>query len=460
VLEHLADDRKTLAAAARVCRAWFPLAVSRLWQEPPATEIDDVCSAERCRLYGRAVRLLAANEWTANVLKQYPKWSFPYARALRLEAPVGGCDSAKLARILRRCGPFLEDVVVGEAEELPYCVEAHDDADAWDTKVNDNVAKDRHEACMNYAALSRLARLPALRTLATPTHVVGAAMQRCLRKVVQPFAQLQKLAVPVVAAEVPDLVALMTISATLAELDLQILSTGRPPTTFIRSLAKLEHLRSLRIWSSGRSLLVAEDFMQLGGLACRLQKLTLDHDEVLHKCQKLSLTDEHVLAVVSHLPNLVELRINFESKFTGHALRLVGEHCRRLSVLTLHALFDLRALELTSKSVLFPHLTELHLFKKDYDNEMYVYIPIIASLTAHSPSDCTSDSMRLLTYHTFFFRGNRIAQLRQRSHAIAPQLRYLIIKDYRGRHGDDCEKCITDAKVGRPQKRYAYWATA
>jgi hypothetical protein len=70
-----------------------------------------------------------------------------------------------------------------------------------------------------------------------------------------------------------------------------------------------------------------------------------------------SITDAHWQRVISCLPDLRVLELNFGGQFTPDALRIIGEQCRRLEEVSAHVSCDTAALERTTTSVLFPHPT-------------------------------------------------------------------------------------------------------
>jgi hypothetical protein len=120
--------------------------------------------------------------------------------------------------------------------------------------------------------------VPALRTLNIEAHVLGAAQGCCLSGADAPLQHLYQLAVPVTAAEVPLLAALLAQCTPLALLNLQIIWNSRPPTAFVASLAQLAHLPELRIMWAEFVCLAADVFAQLGGLTHELQKSLLKYD--------------------------------------------------------------------------------------------------------------------------------------------------------------------------------------
>ncbi len=80
VFEHLADDRRSLAYAARTCRAFTLSAVRVLWRAPLASALLCVSGAERREMYGRAIRTLAIEEGPEPY--QLDHWRFPAVHTL------------------------------------------------------------------------------------------------------------------------------------------------------------------------------------------------------------------------------------------------------------------------------------------------------------------------------------------------------------------------------------------
>ncbi len=407
VFEHLADDSDSLAAAARVCRAWFIPAISVLWSSPPGSAFGALTSTAHRELYCRAVRRLRADELTAVRLNQHTPWRFPNVSSLHFRRLMRAGGSAMLVCALDRCGPLLAHVSVGAERDWALCAakyaiaaEAGHFGDSADAEMmsssdsdndNDNAAGRRHAKCLNGAALEVVASLPSLRTFVAQIHVTGAAIEHCSTVVGQPFRQLRRLAVPILAAEVPALAALLASSVPLAELDLNIIWAGRPPVPFVGSLARLEQLRLLSVvWANFRGL-AAEEFVQLRRMPPGLQELLLGYDELHPDADEQPLLkDEHLLVVLSQLAGLVELRLGFKCGFSAQMMRLIGEHCRQLSILGLDIPLELEALDGSSEAVLFPCLTQLYVLRREYEvAEGYVQAPVFsrAALPFLNPSD-------------------------------------------------------------------------
>jgi hypothetical protein len=85
---------------------------------------------------------------------------------------------------------------------------------------------------------------------------------------------------------------------------------------------------------------------------------------------RLPVTDADLRAVVSRLPNLVELTMEATAPFTSRAVRYVGEHCRQLQSLSLDAELVVSELEGASVPVLFPHLQLLELRLPDESSSL------------------------------------------------------------------------------------------
>ncbi len=355
------EGRRALAAASRVCRSWFPLAVALLWRAPPAAALRHAAAhaaapSERIPVYAAAVRALTVD--TPLLLPPAPdavanaQWRFAGARALRFGVAPSRDRVAALREALGRCGPLLTSVEVGAPNDWLACRAA----------VSAATAALRQQHCVDLAALVLVAQHRGLQRFVSHAHVPGAALQLCLRDAHQPFRSLTELCVPVEVADVPQLAALATAvaKATLAVLHVRVAWSGRLPVRSCAAFAGLAGLKDLCVeWEECESVDV-NDFMGLATLAAGLRRLRL-----VTGCSELAspehpcLADEHLLAVVARLLHLEELVMDVFGTFTGVVLRVIGERCRRLTKLNLRLPCDLAALEGSTAPNLFPRLSVL-----------------------------------------------------------------------------------------------------
>jgi hypothetical protein len=424
IFEQLALDGciATLAAAARVCRVWFAPAARELWRAPPvrafalATRLQQNgnggCEA-RCRhVYGPAVRMIEASFDAAFTQhgatdRTDDVWRFPNVRAVQCPGTDATSRAGTLADILARCGPLLMRVEVGwlngwlACQSLDRMSGEDEDEDEDGDGVSGGGSGSSIDAttahirgpydgcqahCIHYSELAVLALRGGLHTVVAHNHMPRYALERCLRDVVRrnaavagagtggeaavglphpPFRHLRALAVHMCGAEVPALVALLVAApAPLAALDLHVIHAAQRRPRFLVSLTRLRRLRELRIEWCEWPRVDGAQFARLGGLAPELRVLRLDDDPCLVNDDvegaEPAPADEHLLAVVSRLPHLAELALSVEGRFTGNALRMVGEHCRRLASLDVDLPCDVTALERSPVSPLFPLLESLY----------------------------------------------------------------------------------------------------
>jgi hypothetical protein len=236
VFEHLDEETPTLAAAARVCRAWLAPAATVLWRDPLPRALDAcVAASARARdIYAPAVRFLAIDDATTpDVLG---RWRFPGARALHYgnRRAWWALDARLAALALERCGPRLTRARIGTFD------------DGWlqcEEEMASHASPVAHlESCIGYDALALFAQRPRLCHFVADSHLTHGALQRCRRHVARPFADLERMEVSLRAPDVPAYVALMQ-HAPLAVLRLHVLWDG----PFIGVLARLRHLRKLSL---------------------------------------------------------------------------------------------------------------------------------------------------------------------------------------------------------------------
>jgi hypothetical protein len=366
VFEHLAADHRSLASAARTCRAWTPPAIRVLWRAPlPAALLcvtgEQPQQQRRRDMYGAAVRTLAIHE-DAAPLDRTADWCFPVLRSLHYDFTAAPQQPRALEQFLGRCGPLLVAAAVGQNSSglfsftMPrispgnICTECNDD-----TRVS--LSGDTL-ACFARHAVS-------LRSFTSQAHVSRDAVAQCLAAIsaatngAHGFRRLENMAVTVTADAVPALVTLIGHSP-LASLRLSLTCReSRQP--FFALLSRLHHLRELYVWRWLWDRLDAEDFVQLRHVAPQLQSLRLEASRWPNVNDRIPpVTDSDLEAVVSRFPELRRLSLSFGGHLTPAALRIVGERCRRLRTMRLPVPCDIAALECSAEAVLFPDLREMH----------------------------------------------------------------------------------------------------
>jgi hypothetical protein len=352
VCGQLADDRPTLAAAIRSSRVLFFPAAQVLWRSPPSSALASVASEERRDVYGGAVRTLSALEGPEPV--DLSLWRFPGVRKIRYDFDCWPQRPRSLEQLLRCCGhkltrAFIWGYFIQGVTEVPAPA---------DSSNRCSKCAGKKYYCVNGETLECFARRMGLRELELRAHVNSKALQYCLQQLAgteRPFSQLRTFWGIVMAEDLPDLIQLLTHSP-LVVLTLELLPSVSSTKLCLVPLAHLLHLRSLHIsWITGHQF-TAEEFLQLGCASRDLRLLSLS---TLPRPDTRAITDENLQRVLSNFPALEVLALYSETQLTANAIRIVGETCRELGVLSLQVLCDIDCLELSTASVLFPKLTNL-----------------------------------------------------------------------------------------------------
>ncbi len=206
VFEHLANDRRSLAFAARTCRAWFASAARVLWRAPLAPALRCVSGAERRQMYGRAMRKLAIHEGTEAL--GLADWHFPAVHSLQHGYEVSPQRPHVLAMLLERCDPQkLTRVDVGWNAACKVFF--------WNLAFKSNRCNTCRGSTGRIAGkmLLCLARRAGLLELSSLTHVSRSAVEYCLRFVAAdanpPFSQLERLYASVSSDAIPAVVTLV-----------------------------------------------------------------------------------------------------------------------------------------------------------------------------------------------------------------------------------------------------------
>jgi hypothetical protein len=325
----------SLAAAARVCRAWFAPAVQALWRQlvPDDVAVDALAAVSGVRTlpYGAAVRELCVRDGSALGI-----WTFPAVRAVRLYLSAAAGDAAYFTELLGRCGDSLELVEVVTADELAEC---H--------------ALVREDGPPVVDHLRLLARRPGLRALHYREYASSEAMSQAVAGVGSPFRSLMELAVCLRSDAVPAMVTLLGGGASVAVLVLRVALDAT--AHYWRALSRMSGLREFCIEWYVHHIVTADEFLEFARLPSGLQKLHLINDS----SDSPSVLLEHWRTVLSNLPNLVVLRADVRGEFDGAVLRIVGEQCRLIEDLQLRMPCQLWELELSTEEVLFPHLLKV-----------------------------------------------------------------------------------------------------
>jgi hypothetical protein len=336
IFAHL-NSGAALAAAARMCHAWFAPAVQELWRQVPfeAGALAAV-SGVRTLLYGAAVRELCVRDGSALGV-----WTFPAVRALRFyyhsAAGAAVVDAAYFSDVLDRCGGTLELVEVAEAEELADC--------RAPVHAKSPVKADH---------LGLLARRAGLRALHHRGYVRWEALMQAVAGVSSPFAALSELSLCLRSDAVQAMVTFVGGGASIALLVLRIVPVAT--AHHWRALSSMTGLRELCIvWDEEHSF-TGEELLEFASLPRGLQKLLL----LSPYAESPTVHQEHWLAVLSNLPKLVALRADVCGDYDGAILRIVGEQCRLIEYVQLQMPCLPWELEQTVEAVLFPHLRELH----------------------------------------------------------------------------------------------------
>jgi hypothetical protein len=108
VFAHL-DTQASLRAAALVCRGWAPMAIDRLWRDPPAAALASVTALRR-PIYAAAIRALhmrtadAVHTALGNDGHDDGGWTFPHLRRLGVDFEVVEDQPHILQELLARAG--------------------------------------------------------------------------------------------------------------------------------------------------------------------------------------------------------------------------------------------------------------------------------------------------------------------------------------------------------------------
>jgi hypothetical protein len=345
IFEHL--DASSLAAAARVCRAWASSALRALWRAPHPRFVSTDLPAEQRRFYASLVRHVRLDRSLDGALTD---WTFQAARRLsvRFDRPFWRVEHARIIiDALARCGPSLVRFGLFPIDE--YVAHNHD-----------------------ASVFCYLACRTGLRVLEYKVMVsrddMSSANAFATRLSRRPFGSLRCLSVGVATDDVAPLVALLDgHGAHEAQVEqLELLVSG-PLGGFLADFAPLApSLRELCIelyldecdGHFGR-----QDFRSLARLT-QLRKLRLttgvEREEALYFYDANPLTDDDVAHVAASLPHLHTLLIDIDGMFTGEWFTQLGAGCPGLERLELHAPLDLSLAPSSAHAPLYPQLRELH----------------------------------------------------------------------------------------------------